>query len=109
MDSRMALHGKITWTNTDGTTIEIDLDALPLIDRPGNVILQNLYIQSDTHPTDPGRLYIIPGPNLLHFGDDGGIYMSSRSYKEHGTGGVTMYSPCPGPYPCSKPHPHPLP
>lgn len=103
----MTYHAPITWQNADGTKSVIDLNTLPLIDKPGNAILPNLYVESDDHPTDPGRLYIIPGPNLLHFGDDAVIYLSSRSYKEHGTDGVTMYSQCPGPYPCSKPHPHP--
>ena len=64
----MAL-GHYLWRNSDGTTVDVDVDALPKTSRPPNIAKPNVHIEAGS-----GRLmrcqvpnfYVDPATNLIY-------------------------------------------
>jgi len=59
----MAL-GHYLWKNSDGSTVDIDVDALPKTDKPPNVLLPNVHIDLDAFGNGSGRLFRCEVPNF---------------------------------------------
>jgi len=93
--------GTVQWTNPTGESHQIDVDTLPTTTEPANVIMPNVYRDPDDH-----MLKLVAAAVVLHMADDGKLYRSTNSQAPSVVPVVTM---CVGPYPCTRPHPHPQP
>lgn len=94
------IYGTVAWFNPDGESFLWDVDAMPTTTEPGNIIMPNLYWDKPT-----GLLMHVAACDMIHAASDGTLYRSTS-----GTRATTgLLGMCTGPYPCTKPHPHPQP
>ncbi|WP_146233329.1 hypothetical protein [Arthrobacter psychrolactophilus] len=94
-------YGTVRWFNPDGESFLWDVDALPTTAEHPNVVMPNVYWDKDT-----GLLMHVAAASVLHMATDGKLYRSTSGGSPNDNARGVM---CIGPYPCTKPHPHPRP